>query len=725
MNLIHTLERLGLVTPTRRALPAAQAGISGRPTYANQYTSSTIPRAESQQLLAQFRRNIPVLNRAVDILSGFVGCPAIVSDSEALATELETWSDNIAFGYVGRGLGSFLRDHLAQALVYGYAVGEMEIAPGRNEVSRLWSYLSTSCGFRSQPDGAIDVLQQSGSRQLTLDPLSVLITSHAISGTNPRGESLFYALPLVCQVWQEILYAFRSTWRRNGIPTFHTNWQPPDGFNDPDGSVATTVVTAMTTQFNEAMRSQVMDGRAKDFFSSGKITISSIGADAPVLDIQVSKRQIVEEIVVATGIPPWMLGYSWSTTERLSQQQADMLVSTIESLRRELEPAGRKLVEMQVRLAARKGAWDLVWPDVSLQDSVEQARGELFAAQAENTRQKTQRQMWADGVISQADYSMMMTGNPDIIMPMDTPPAMTPDSSQAPDMQAARALEERDEYPFLRAKQQNCNCGNKISADDPAQLWPNERPQYEQLERSVSRAWRATQAVFAPLRAAWLREARAGGRRAAKDALPPENLAAINIAQADFLAQFAGTIRTMQQFASGDTPDGILQQAEVDAWHAGTERAAEQLRWPMNPAFTRQQREALLRIAFERMSENGHLRFETRLDEIKQRMLDGFDRGESPLKITRQLSADLDSYERYRLGMIVRTEMGLASEAGIRELYREAAVTEVQVIGDPNTDSLCTSRIGHRYPIGDEENLPLYHPHCGCSVIPVVEASSD
>ena len=57
--------------------------------------------------------------------------------------------------------------------------------------------------------------------------------------------------------------------------------------------------------------------------------IKVIGADNQVLDSQVPVRQMLEQIVAKLGVPPFLLGLSWSTTERMSAQQADLLTSEL------------------------------------------------------------------------------------------------------------------------------------------------------------------------------------------------------------------------------------------------------------------------------------------------------------------------------------------------------------------------------------------------------------
>lgn len=69
------------------------------------------------------------------------------------------------------------------------------------------------------------------------------------------------------------------------------------------------------------------DGKVRDFVCVGDVDIKVIGADNQILDIQVPARQMAEQIVAKLGIPPFLLGLQWSTTERMSAQQADILTS--------------------------------------------------------------------------------------------------------------------------------------------------------------------------------------------------------------------------------------------------------------------------------------------------------------------------------------------------------------------------------------------------------------
>ena len=133
------------------------------------------------------------------------------------------------------------------------------------------------------------------------------------------------------------------------------------------------------------------EGTVRDFVAVGDVDIKVIGADSPILDSQVPVRQILEQLVARTGIPPFMLGLSWSSTERMSTQQADLLTSEVTAIRRSLEPALLRVSELWLRLHGCDSRAELEWEDINLQDLVEEARAELYRAQAEGLRQEQER----------------------------------------------------------------------------------------------------------------------------------------------------------------------------------------------------------------------------------------------------------------------------------------------------------------------------------------------
>ena len=133
--------------------------------------------------------------------------------------------------------------------------------------------------------------------------------------------------------------------------------------------------------WSEGMTS-TRSGNVKDFVAVGDVDIKVIGADNQLIDTEIPVRQILEPLVAKLGIPPFLLGLSWSTSERMSAQQSDILTSELEYYRRLLEPALRQICEAFLRISGSADGVEIEWDNINLQDESELALARLRNAQA-------------------------------------------------------------------------------------------------------------------------------------------------------------------------------------------------------------------------------------------------------------------------------------------------------------------------------------------------------
>ena len=123
-------------------------------------------------------------------------------------------------------------------------------------------------------------------------------------------------------------------------------------------------------------------GSVRDFVAAGDVEIKVIGAEADIPDCQAPVRLILEQLISQTGIPPFLLGLNWSSTERMSSQQADIMTSELTALRRTLTPVVEKICRLWLRLHGYDCPFAVEWEEINLQDQVEEARAELYRQQA-------------------------------------------------------------------------------------------------------------------------------------------------------------------------------------------------------------------------------------------------------------------------------------------------------------------------------------------------------
>ena len=60
-------------------------------------------------------------------------------------------------------------------------------------------------------------------------------------------------------------------------------------------------------------------GEVRDFVAVGDVDIKVIGADNQIIDTEIPVRQLLEQIVAKLSVPPFLLGLTWSSTERMSE----------------------------------------------------------------------------------------------------------------------------------------------------------------------------------------------------------------------------------------------------------------------------------------------------------------------------------------------------------------------------------------------------------------------
>ena len=173
-----------------------------------------------------------------------------------------------------------------------------------------------------------------------------------------------------------------------GNVRFAVVYKPGEGLMDQ--STARERGEQIAREWSAAMQAG-KEGSVRDFVAVGDVDIKVIGADNQVLDSEVPVRQILEQLVARTGIPPFLLGLSWSSTERMSAQQADMMTSEITAIRRSLTPVVERVCELWLRLHGYDSRVEVDWEDINLQDLVEEARAELYREQAEGLRLERER----------------------------------------------------------------------------------------------------------------------------------------------------------------------------------------------------------------------------------------------------------------------------------------------------------------------------------------------
>lgn len=218
-----------------------------------------------------------------------------------------------------------------------------------------------------------------GEKQPIPMPQLILFSSiNNISG-EILGRSVLRGLPALSNILLRIYECIGQNFDRVGNVRYAVTYKPSSDSSDRMFSKERAIQIAK--EWSDGMTS-AHNGQVKDFISVGDIDIKTIGADNQIIDTEIPVRQLLEQLLSKLSIPPFLLGLSWSSTERMSSQQADMLTSELEYYRRVLTPTVKKICLAYLRSIGCNCSIKVDWVNINLQDEVELADARLKNAQA-------------------------------------------------------------------------------------------------------------------------------------------------------------------------------------------------------------------------------------------------------------------------------------------------------------------------------------------------------
>ena len=334
------------------------------------------------ELYRAIREALPIVDAAVSKLVRL--CGGVRAAAGEGREELEKFLQTVDVGRGQRGLQAFLDGYLDSMLVCGLGVGEMVVDWERGDIAAL--LCADPAGIElKEGESPLDFSVCARRRDGTVEELPrqelILFTPFQPEAENPYGVSLLRSMPFLTGILLKIYQTIGVNWERLGNVRFAVTYKP----GEADAPWARERGEEIAREWSAAMQAG-KNGNLRDFVAVGDVDVKVIGADEQVLDSQVPVRQILEQLVAKTGIPPFLLGLSWSATERMSAQQADMLTSEITAIRRMLTPVVERICNTWLRLHGYGGKATVEWEDINLQDLVEEARAELYHEQAARLR---------------------------------------------------------------------------------------------------------------------------------------------------------------------------------------------------------------------------------------------------------------------------------------------------------------------------------------------------
>lgn len=395
----------------RKHTPAAPGPVQLRPAQRHpfQMIDGYVPLHQPDfSLYRAIREAVPVVDAAMLKLVRLAGGVEAVCEDKGAEEALNQFLRTVPAGWNQRGIQSFLDSYLDCLLTCGRAVGEIVPSRDGREIAAVLcgsvSHVEVKAGD-SPLDQKLALRRPNGEVQVLPRQDLLLFTPYHPSPEHPYGQSLLHGMPFLAGVLLKIYQTLGENWERAGNVRFAVVYKPEEGLDQGRVQERGKLLAQRWSQAMEHTRS----GSVRDFVAVGDVEIKVIGAECQIPDCQAPVRLLLEQLISQTGIPPFLLGLNWSSTERMSSQQADIMTSELTALRRTLTPVVERICALWLRLHGYGCPFQVVWEEINLQDQVEEARAALYRQQAQQLARGEKR----TGPAGDQKQTHQREGNPD------------------------------------------------------------------------------------------------------------------------------------------------------------------------------------------------------------------------------------------------------------------------------------------------------------------------
>lgn len=328
-------------------------------------------------LYKSLRESVPVIDAALGKIVRLIGSFEVKVGDRRFEEELKSFCSRVRVSGGGVGLQSFVSTYLLELLTFGRAVGEMLVSPDLKGVEGLYNASLSDVSIKLSDDPTKLLVCSKGFEEKAFENQELILCS-LLSPTpaTAQGNSILKGLPFVSSVLMKIFSALSQNWDRAGNIRYAVTYKPQSN----TGVNATLRAKEIANEWSRAMRDE---GGVCDFVSVGDVSVKVIGADSQILDCDIPVKHLLEQIVSKLCIPPFLLGLSWSSTERMSSVQSDILTSELEYYRSLLTPVIVKICSTHLRLAGCRETPEVYWSNISLQDEEKLSHARLMNAQAQ------------------------------------------------------------------------------------------------------------------------------------------------------------------------------------------------------------------------------------------------------------------------------------------------------------------------------------------------------
>jgi hypothetical protein len=371
--------------------------------------SEYAPEKQNIGLLRNLRSNIPILNAAIIKRQLLVGSYQFETfGDKGLKEKLDLFSENVNVNWLGQGLATWWMELMDSADECGGGYGELVPVKSGTDVHRLKTCRAEDFRFMFEKEtGRVRIAVKDEFSFLPV-PLEkeefIYYLAFNQRDGSPQGYPLLWGLPFVGQIFLRIMKSWDNSAWRFADPSMMVIVK--GGKGQDAGSVNATkaeVLNSISSIMKLKRRGQTADvGGA--VAEGGDVKVEFLGGDQVIDSMEIPVKNILEQIVSATHIPPSLFGLSWATgtgAGTTTQGQVDILISLINKQRERIGYLLDRVLGTYLTMTGSSGKkFKLEWDEINLQDEVRTAQARKFNAEASEKEVLVQMSLVEQGLMT-------------------------------------------------------------------------------------------------------------------------------------------------------------------------------------------------------------------------------------------------------------------------------------------------------------------------------------
>ena len=330
--------------------------------------------------------SIPILNGAVWLWARLCSAPVefkFTRLSDESGKELISDIDKILtpFSYQKTGgIETIINMFFRSLFLDGCFGGEVILNRQRDSITE---FIPSDCKLLSfeQSESGWQIFYEDDNRRIKVDPSSFYYTGLDATQQDPRGTSILSSVGFISHLEQKLISDMSQTLEKSGYQRVQVQLTRPERL---PGESDTKYVERANSYFDSTVDLMKSLKPADSAVTWDDVQIQSIGpsGQGAASSWYLYHRSLVENICAGVHLDPFMLGYSFGTTQTWARFKFELMMRQIIAVQEKAKSFLRWLVGLEMALRGLPGKAEVLFDNRRVFGSLERYKAENILAES-------------------------------------------------------------------------------------------------------------------------------------------------------------------------------------------------------------------------------------------------------------------------------------------------------------------------------------------------------